>query len=255
MVANGTWAYWNESVNMTRDAFFMNMSDDLPIEMTFNENAMLSVGVYCVLFVIAACGNLTVFITLFRNRHRKSRVNRFILHLSLADLIVTFIMMPLEISWNVTVSWLAGDVMCRVMMLLRAFGFYLSSSILVTISLDRYFAILHPLSMNDADRRGRLMIAFSWGFSFVASIPQVRRKLGSQGWDRGYGVGQVVGQGVWGGAGGGAGGIGWGRWWGRCWDRGYGVGQVVGQGVWGGAGGGAGGMGWGRWWGRGYGVG
>ena len=72
--------------------------------MVFNDTALFTVIVYSVLFVIAACGNLTVFITLFRNRHRRSRVNLFILHLSTADLIVTFIMMPLEIAWNITVG-------------------------------------------------------------------------------------------------------------------------------------------------------
>ena len=145
----------------------------LPREMTFNDDSLVSVIAYSVLFVIAAFGNLTVFITLFRNRHRKSRVNLFIMHLNIADLNVTFVMLPLEIGWHVTVYWRAGDVPCRMLMFCRAFGFYLSSFILVTISLDRYFAILHPLSLNDADKRGKLMLALAWLFSFVASIPQV----------------------------------------------------------------------------------
>lgn len=34
-------------------------------------------------------------------------------HLAIADLLVTFIMMPLEIGWAFTVSWRAGDFMCR----------------------------------------------------------------------------------------------------------------------------------------------
>lgn len=144
-------------------------------EMTFFEGNMVSVGVSACLFVVAACGNLTVFITLFRNRNIKSRVNLFIMHLSIADLIVTFVMLPMEIGWHITVSWKAGDAACRLLMFFRAFGFYLSSFILVTISLDRYFAILHPLSLNDADKRGKIMLGLSWSFSTVASIPQVSR--------------------------------------------------------------------------------
>ncbi len=38
-----------------------------PPEMTFNSDSLLSVIAYSVLFVVAAIGNLTVFITLFRN--------------------------------------------------------------------------------------------------------------------------------------------------------------------------------------------
>ena len=145
----------------------------LPPDMTFNEQRKMAVIAYSTLFVIAAISNLTVFITLFRNRHRKSRVNLFIMHLSAADLIVTFIMLPLETIWNITVAWLAGEIACRMLMFFRAFGLYLSSFILVTISLDRYFAILHPLSMNDADKRGKLMLTMAWLFSAIASLPQV----------------------------------------------------------------------------------
>ena len=149
----------------------------LPKEMLFTDDSLVSVIAYTVLFVIAALGNTTVFITLFRNRHRKSRVNLFIMHLSIADLIVAFIMLPIEIGWHLTVSWRAGDVGCRLFMFLRAFGFYLSSFVLIAISLDRYFAILHPLSLTDAGKRGKIMLFFSWVFSAIASTPQVSVKV------------------------------------------------------------------------------
>lgn len=136
------------------------------------ENVM-AIAVYSVLFVVSACGNLTVFITLYRNRRKRSRVSLFIIHLCLADLWVTFIFMPLEIAWHATISWEAGDAMCRLMMLFRVFGFYLSSFILVSISVDRYLAVARPLSITDSEFRGRIMLGTSWVTSLVASIPQV----------------------------------------------------------------------------------
>ncbi|XP_041376293.1 gonadotropin-releasing hormone II receptor-like [Gigantopelta aegis] len=158
--------------NLTNLTACGSVDSGIPREMVFNDDSLISVVAYSCLFVIAACGNLTVFITLFRNRNIKSRVNLFILHLSIADLIVTFLMLPLETVWHVTVAWKAGDTACRILMFFRAFGFYLSSFILVTISLDRYFAIMHPLSLNDADKRGKIMLCLAWMFSLVASIPQ-----------------------------------------------------------------------------------
>lgn len=60
---------------------------------------MAVIIVYCVLFIIAAGGNLSVVITLFRSRrHRRSRVSLMICHLAVADLMVAFIMIPLEVS-------------------------------------------------------------------------------------------------------------------------------------------------------------
>ena len=159
--------------NCTDSGNHTTSSPSIPADMLFNDSNLMQVIVYSILFLGSAVGNLTVFVTLFINRHRRSRVNLFIMHLSVADLIVTFVMMPLEIGWSVSVAWKAGDLACRLFMFLRAFGFYLSSFILVGISLDRYFAIKHPLSLNDGDRRGKLMLIFAWLFSTAASIPQV----------------------------------------------------------------------------------
>ena len=163
---------FNTAMNSTNQTI-LHRVPGLPPEMTFGERHIITITLYSVFFVIAASGNLTVFITLFRNREEKIRVNMFIMHLSIADLIVTFIMMPMEIGWNSTVDWRAGDLGCRVLSFFRVFGLYLSSFVLVVISLDRYFAILHPLSLNDADKRGQIMLSFAWIFSIICSIPQV----------------------------------------------------------------------------------
>lgn len=69
----------------------------VPEELRFNQNTLTVVLVYSALFVIAAVGNLTVFISLFRSRHRKSRISLMIRHLAIADLVVTFIMIPIEV--------------------------------------------------------------------------------------------------------------------------------------------------------------
>ena len=50
---------------------------------------------------------------------------------------VTTIMIPVEVGWAVTVQWTAGDILCRIFAFFRIFGHYLSSFILVCISIDR----------------------------------------------------------------------------------------------------------------------
>lgn len=88
--------------------------------------------------VLSSIGNITVLVLLLKRRSKRpSRVDTMLTHLAIADLLVTFIMMPLEIGWALTVSWEAGDFMCRTMSFLRTFGLYLSSFVLVCISVDR----------------------------------------------------------------------------------------------------------------------
>ncbi|KAH9412481.1 hypothetical protein DERP_006442 [Dermatophagoides pteronyssinus] len=135
-------------------------------------SSKIVVIIYSILFIISSIGNTTVFISLIKNRHRKLRINLMILNLTIADLIVTYIMIPLEICWRITNEWLAGDIVCRIMQAFRAFGPYLSSMVLVCISLDRYFAVIHPMKVNDAHRRSKIMLTFAWLISIVCSVPQ-----------------------------------------------------------------------------------
>lgn len=87
---------------------------------------------------LSSIGNITVLVLLLKRRYKRpSRIDTMLTHLAIADLLVTFIMMPLEIGWAWTVSWRAGDGMCRLMSFLRTFGLYLSSFVLVCISVDR----------------------------------------------------------------------------------------------------------------------
>uniref|UniRef100_A0A6P7GC95 Gonadotropin-releasing hormone II receptor-like n=1 Tax=Diabrotica virgifera virgifera TaxID=50390 RepID=A0A6P7GC95_DIAVI len=157
------------NLSVHNDTQFGNDStSDLWAQPNFRE-----ISVYCVFFVVAAVGNLTVLISLYRSRHRKSRISLMITHLAIADLIVTFIMIPLEVGWRLTGRWLAGNMACKVFLFLRVLGPYLSSNILVCVSLDRYFAVLYPLRVNDARRRGKIMLSIAWSASFIYCIPQM----------------------------------------------------------------------------------
>ncbi|GFS56292.1 gonadotropin-releasing hormone II receptor [Nephila pilipes] len=96
-----------------------------------------------------------------------------IFHLTIADLIVTFVMIPLEIFWRITVEWIAEDTLCRLMLFFRAFGPYLSAMILICMSIDRFTSIAYPLSVKEAQKRVKWMLCCAWAGSFVCSIPQV----------------------------------------------------------------------------------
>jgi len=91
-----------------------------------------------ILFVISTIGNSTVLYLLTKRRLRGPlRIDIMLMHLAIADLMVTLLLMPMEIVWAWTVQWLSTDLMCRLMSFFRVFGLYLSSYVMVCISLDR----------------------------------------------------------------------------------------------------------------------
>ncbi|XP_055847429.1 adipokinetic hormone/corazonin-related peptide receptor variant I isoform X1 [Episyrphus balteatus] len=143
----------------------------LPNNMVFNDGHRLSIIVYSILMVISTIGNTTVLVLLTKRRLRgPSRIDIMLMHLAIADLLVTLLLMPLEIAWAYTVTWNAGDFMCRLMSFFRTFGLYLSSFVLVCISIDRFYAVLKPLNLSSS--RGKVMLSFAWMGSIICSAPQ-----------------------------------------------------------------------------------
>ncbi|XP_023290915.2 adipokinetic hormone/corazonin-related peptide receptor variant I [Lucilia cuprina] len=156
------WSNVNNNTNGT-----MHYSKD----MIFNDGHRLSITVYSFLFVISAIGNSTVLYLLTKRRLRgPSRIDIMLMHLAIADLMVTFLLMPLEIAWAYTVQWKSTDFVCRLMSFFRVFGLYLSSFVLVCISIDRYYAIIKPLNLST--NRGRIMLVIAWCSSILCSLPQ-----------------------------------------------------------------------------------
>ncbi|GFQ91459.1 gonadotropin-releasing hormone II receptor [Trichonephila clavata] len=165
-------AYIGEYYNLgTNESYNRSMGDPV-LRYYFSKTSVKEVVFYSLMLILSASVNLPALVTLIQNRHRKSRVNMLIMHLSIADFIVTFVMIPLEIAWKLHVQWMYGNVACKVLVYMKVFGPYLSSSILVCISLDRYFAIIHPLKVYDAQRKCKIMLGLAWAMSIFISIPQ-----------------------------------------------------------------------------------
>lgn len=150
-----------------------NIMEMLLMDLVFMDENMVIIVVYMCMFIVVVCGNLIVFIMLFRNCNIKLCVNQFIFYLFIVDLVVIFIMLFLEIIWNIMVVWKVGDFVCRIFMFFCILGLYLLFFILVIISLDRYFVIVYFFSLNDVDKWGWIMLILVWCFSIVVSILQV----------------------------------------------------------------------------------
>ncbi|KAK6474984.1 gonadotropin-releasing hormone II receptor-like [Huso huso] len=144
-------------------------ADQLP---TFSTAAKTRVAITCVIFLVSAFCNLAVLWSASTNNKRKSHVRILIINLTVADLLVTFVVMPLDAIWNVTVQWLAGDVACRILMFLKLLAMYACAFVTVVISLDRQSAILNPLAINEAKKKNKMMLSVAWTMSVLLSVPQ-----------------------------------------------------------------------------------
>ena len=75
-----------------------------------------------------------------------SRVNSFILNLTIADMFVIVLAVLPQLVWEYSDrEWTAGPVMCKLLKFLQSFSMMASNYILVVIAIDRHQAIRAPL--------------------------------------------------------------------------------------------------------------
>lgn len=75
---------WSDTTNIS------DPEHHLPINMQFNDGHRLSITVYSVLMVFSAVANITVLVLLVkRRRQQPSRINTMLMHLAIADLLVS----------------------------------------------------------------------------------------------------------------------------------------------------------------------
>ncbi|XP_063781676.1 gonadotropin-releasing hormone II receptor-like [Pseudophryne corroboree] len=141
-------------------------------EPTFTAAAKVRVGVTCCFFLLASCSNVAVLCSISRKRC-KSHLRILLLSLSVADLLVTFLVMPLDALWNVMVQWYADELSCKILNFGKLFAMYSAALVLVVISLDRQWAILYPLSFTSAGQRNRIMLWMAWIGSLLLASPQL----------------------------------------------------------------------------------
>uniref|UniRef100_A0A8C0J0P5 Gonadotropin-releasing hormone receptor n=1 Tax=Chelonoidis abingdonii TaxID=106734 RepID=A0A8C0J0P5_CHEAB len=140
---------------------------------TFSTAAKVRVAITFVLFLSSACFNIAVLWTVTQKYRKRPHIRILIVNLAAADLLVTFVVMPLDAAWNITVQWYAGDLACRALMFLKLVAMYASAFITVVISLDRQAAILHPLSVGDAKKKNKAMLCVAWALSVLLALPQM----------------------------------------------------------------------------------
>ncbi|XP_078600586.1 uncharacterized protein LOC144875514 [Branchiostoma floridae x Branchiostoma japonicum] len=145
---------------------------DFPLP-RFTDVTMAKIIIVVVTFVLSFIGNVTFLITSWRlRRNRRARpLQSLLVHLAIADLIVTLVTMPSLGIWFYTVAWLAGNGMCKLIKSLQVLGLYLSTYLTVAISIDRCISVVKPMCRNTAKRR-RNMVAVCWILSTIFSIPQ-----------------------------------------------------------------------------------
>ncbi|XP_020824753.1 neuropeptide S receptor isoform X2 [Phascolarctos cinereus] len=133
-----------------------------------------------ILFVFTIVGNAFVLFSTWK-RKRKSRMTFFVTQLAITDSFTGLINIMTDIIWRFTGDFMAPDLVCRVIRYLQVVLLYASTYVLVSLSIDRYHAIVYPMKILQGEKQAKVLIFIAWSLSFLFSIPTLiifgKRKL------------------------------------------------------------------------------
>ncbi len=105
------------------------------------------IGYQSLIFIIGTPLNIHSLIRQWRSyqslknrRHQNKLKNEFLLqkvNLNIANLLTLIIICPLQVAWLISYQWLAGDMVCRLLLYLYMFLFNSNSYIIAVIAIQR----------------------------------------------------------------------------------------------------------------------
>ncbi|XP_077990878.1 orexin receptor type 2-like [Glandiceps talaboti] len=127
---------------------------------------------YFVVFTFALFGNLLVCYAVLKNPQMRTVTNYYILNLSIADVLVSLICLPVTVVLETSETWFFGDLACKLIPYFQVVSMSVSVLTLCAIAVDRYFAICQPLMFKSTAKRAVTVIGSIWLTSFLIPIPQ-----------------------------------------------------------------------------------
>ena len=130
---------------------------------------------YAMIFIIALLGNtLGLFVVLKKSSQSTRVTNLFIANMAVADLLLTFTVMPYQVNYYYReVSWIGGmlgNITCKAVGYLIPVSLGATVLAMVLISFDRFYAVLYSLR-EKIFRKPKILSGTIWILSFVLMLP------------------------------------------------------------------------------------
>ena len=128
---------------------------------------------YSIVFLAGLIGNIFVVIVIIKFKSMRTLTNVFLVNLTVGDILVIVICVPLTLGGTVYRKWIYGSVMCKLTPFIQGAAIGVSVLSLLAISVSRYFAIHKPLTAKIvfSKKNVKILLMFIWIVSLASFSP------------------------------------------------------------------------------------
>ena len=139
---------------------------------SLSQKSMFLIALYVIIFILGVTGNTSV-ITFFTRKSNRTLYDTYLIHLAVADLIVSLISPPRAICTIIIKSSFLNIDGCRALSAIEPVSVNASSWILTSIALERYRGIVQPLKPRYRRYYIHTGVLIIWLISFVYFLPYI----------------------------------------------------------------------------------
>ncbi|XP_077999610.1 neuromedin-K receptor-like [Glandiceps talaboti] len=126
---------------------------------------------YGIISFLSVFGNTLVIFVILRNKKMWTITNSFLVNLSMADIVLGCFAIPFQYPPALLGRWPFGDFMCGFVPFTKQLSVFVSIGTLTVISIDRYFAVCHPLRRHTTPTMAGCIVVIIWVNAICTAMP------------------------------------------------------------------------------------
>ncbi|XP_075971197.1 neuropeptide FF receptor 2-like isoform X1 [Anticarsia gemmatalis] len=134
------------------------------------ENVLITL--YVPIILLSMVANILLIVVAVKCNYTKSVTNIFLVNLSAADLLVTGVCMPIQLSKAITLVWFYGETVCKIVNYIQGVAVAASVFTLTAMSVDRWLSISpEPRLRPPGRKQALLLLLLLWCAALLIFIP------------------------------------------------------------------------------------
>uniref|UniRef100_A0A8C8SSF3 G protein-coupled receptor 183 n=1 Tax=Pelusios castaneus TaxID=367368 RepID=A0A8C8SSF3_9SAUR len=137
---------------------------------------------YSCILIVGVLGNGLALAVIFKNRKKINSTTLYSTNLVLSDILFTTALPTRIAYYALGFHWPFGETLCRITALIFYINTYASVNFMTCLSIDRFFAVVHPFRYNKIRRikNAKYICIFVWFLVFSQTLPLLIQSMSNE---------------------------------------------------------------------------